>query len=160
MFPFRPTRVLLIPFRRASERNLKVASRVSSLVAPAEGIATTGRPPEAMAIKGEERQGPRVPPSPLLCGGAKPTICQLRAYGVGFSSKSAWFPMIKRSSLFPALSCDLIKKAERSDGPGPGCQRGRASHAGASLCVAPPGFYFCVCVCSELGGETTTTRLR
>lgn len=67
--------------------------------------------------------------------------------------------MIKRSSLFPALSCDLIKKAERSDGPGPGCQRGRASHAGASLCVAPPGFYFCVCVCSELGGETTTTRL-
>lgn len=111
-----------------------------------------------MAIKGEERQGPRVPPSPFLCGGAKPTIRQLRAHGVGFSSKSAWFPMIKRSSLFPALSCDLIKKAERSDGPGPGCQRGRASHAGASLCVAPPGFYFCVCVCSELGRETTTTR--
>lgn len=39
MFPFRPTRVLLIPFRRASERNLKVASRVSSLVAPAEGMS-------------------------------------------------------------------------------------------------------------------------
>lgn len=112
-----------------------------------------------MAIKGEKRQEPRVPPSPFLCGRAKPTLRQLRAYGVGFSSKSAWFPMIKRSSLFPALSCYLIKKAERSDGPGPGCQRGRASHAGASLCVAPPGFYFCVCVCSELGGETTTTRM-
>lgn len=54
--------------------------------------------------------------------------------------------MIKRSLLFPVLSCDLIKKAERSDGPGPACQRGRASHAGASLCVVLPGFSMCVCI--------------
>lgn len=31
-------------------------------------------------------------------------------WGVGFGSKSAWSPMIKRLSLFPALSCNPIKR--------------------------------------------------
>lgn len=57
------------------------------------------------------------------------------SWGVGFGSKSAWSPMIKRLSLFPALSCNLIKGGllwwtELA------CQASRASHAGTSVCVA------------------------
>lgn len=87
MFPFRSPKVLVIPVCCAPERNLK--------------IAPTGQPPEAVAFR-----HPRLFPR----GGAEPTLRRLRAHGVGPGSKSAWFPMIKRLSLFPALSCDLIKK--------------------------------------------------